>query len=231
MKFNTLHTWPTDYAEAVALQRRLSGRIVIRALPEKIRLVAGADVSYDKGSDLMHAGVVVFRLPAFEVVETRTAAARVSFPYIPGLLTFREAPALLEVFREVTCRPDVIIFDGQGIAHMRGIGLASHVGLWLGVPSVGCAKSRLVGEHREVAVPRGRRASLRYAGRAVGSVLRTREGVKPVYVSPGHLADVETSARLVLRCARKFRLPEPTRAAHVLVNQARTLRFDCPAAF
>jgi len=222
MNFQTLHPWPTDYHRAVALQNKLRSRVVIRPLPKNIRRVAGADVSYDRGSDLMHAAVVVMRLPGFEVIETQTASVRVAFPYIPGLLSFREAPALLAAFRRLACQPDAVVFDGQGIAHMRGIGLASHVGLWLGVPSVGCAKSRLVGEHREAGPARGRRAALRYEGRIVGSVLRTRDRVKPVFVSPGHLADVQTSVRLILRCARRFRLTEPVRAAHHLVNQIRT---------
>ena len=221
MKFPRLHDWPDDYARAVAIQNRLRDGIIIAPLPGRIRVVAGADVSYDKGSDLMHAGVVVMRLPGFELIEARAASVRVGFPYIPGLLSFREAPALLDVFRKIRCTPDAVIFDGQGIAHMRGIGLASHVGLWLGIPSVGCAKSRLVGEHRDVAQERRRRASLRYKGRVIGSVVRTREGVKPVYVSPGHLADIPSAVRLVLRCCTRFRLPETTRAAHHLVNRVR----------
>ncbi|MFH1731904.1 MAG: endonuclease V [Planctomycetota bacterium] len=220
MKFKSLHPWPADYAEAVALQARLRRKIVIRPLPH-VRLVAGADVSYDRGDDMMHAGVVVMRLPELEIVQTQAASLPVDFPYIPGLLTFREAPALLEVFRKLECRPDAVIFDGQGIAHMRGIGLASHVGLWLGLPSVGCAKSRLVGEHRDVAPARGRRAALRHEKQVVGSVLRTRGGAKPVYVSPGHLSDVASSVRLILRCCTKCRLPETTRAAHALVNEVR----------
>ncbi len=221
MKLKPLHQWPTDYHAAVAVQHLLSKHIVIKPLPKNITLVAGADVSYDKGDDLMHGGVVVMQLPGFDVVETQSASIRVAFPYIPGLLSFREAPALLGAFQRLSRSPDVVIFDGQGTAHMRGIGLASHVGIWLGVPAVGCAKSRLVGEHREVGSSRGRRAALRYRGRVVGSVVRTRDDVKPVYVSPGHLADVCSSVRLVLRCARKFRLPEPVRAAHALVNRVR----------
>ena len=220
MRIKELHPWPTDYAAAVAVQRRLCERIVIKPLPP-VRLVAGADVSYDRGSDLMHAGVVVMRLPRFDIIETQTVSLATEFPYIPGLLSFREAPALLEAFRKLVCPPDAVIFDGQGIAHMRGIGLASHVGLWLGLPSIGCAKSLLVGEHGKVAAGRGRRASLRYQRSAIGSVLRTREGVRPVYVSPGHLADIQSSVRLVLQCAPKFRLPETTRAAHALVNEVR----------
>ena len=222
------HPWPTDYHSAVALQDRLRKRIIIRPLPARIKLVAGADISYDKHSDRMHAGIVVMSLPDLHVVEQQTATRRVAFPYIPGLLTFREAPALLEAFRLLRVRPDVVILDGQGIAHMRGIGLASHVGLLLGIPTVGCAKSRLVGEHREPGPTRGRRSALRYEGRIVGSVLRTRDNVKPVYVSPGHLSDIPSSVRLILRCARSYRLPEPTRAAHILVNTARVADIPNP---
>ena len=221
MNFRALHPWPADHATAVALQTRLRRSILLEPFPRGIRLVAGADVSYDKGTDLMHAGVVLIHLPGFGVVETQTASVRVPFPYIPGLLSFREAPALLRAFRLLECPPDAVIFDGQGIAHMRGIGLASHVGLWLGVPSIGCAKSRLVGEHDEVAPLRGRHVPLRYEGNVVGSVVRTRDRVKPVYVSPGHLTDVPSAVRLVLRCCAGFRLPEPVRAAHLLVNRVR----------
>ena len=221
MKVPSLHDWPTDYAAAVRIQNQLRDRVVRRPLPRRIGLVAGTDVSYNRGDDLMHAGVVVMRLSGLEPVETQTASVRVAFPYIPGLLSFREAPALLEAFRKLRTRPDAVIFDGQGIAHMRGMGLAAHVGLWLGIPSVGCAKSRLVGEHRPVGRERGRRAVLRYERRIIGSVVRTREGVKPLYVSPGHLTDIPSSVRLVLRCCTRYRLPETTRAAHHLVNQVR----------
>jgi deoxyribonuclease V len=223
MKFPTLHAWPADAHQAVAIQNQLRQRLILCPLPRRLRLVAGADVSYDQHSDLMHAGVVVMELPGFRTVETRSASLRVAFPYIPGLLSFREIPALLEAFRLLNTVPEVVIFDGQGIAHMRGIGLASHAGLWLGIPSVGCAKSRLVGEHRPVGPVRGRRARLRFKGKTVGSVLRTREQVKPVYVSPGHLADIPTSVRLAMRCSPRFRLPETTRAAHHLVNERRRL--------
>lgn len=216
-----LHDWPSDPGSAVELQRQLRKRIVRRPLPQRILYVAGTDVSYDPASDLMFAGVVLLRLPDLACVCEASASLRVSFPYVPGLLSFREIPALIEAFRQLDCQPDVVICDGQGIAHMRGIGLASHVGLLMGVPSVGCAKSRLVGEYRPVGSRRGRRQRLWHDGRIVGSVVRTRDNVKPVYVSPGHLADIPTSVRLVLRCATRFRLPEPIRAAHSLVTRIR----------
>jgi deoxyribonuclease V len=222
MKIKHLHDWPTDYHGAVAVQERLRPRLKIRPLPTGLSRVAGADVSYNRNSDRMHAGIVVMTLPDLEVVERAAESIRVAFPYIPGLLSFREAPALLEAFRKLRTRPEAVIFDGQGLAHMRGLGLAAHVGLWLGIPSVGCAKSRLVGEHRPVGRERGRRARLWYEGRIVGSVVRTRDAVQPVYVSPGHLSDIQTSVRLVLRCCRGYRLPETTRAAHRFVNEVRS---------
>ena len=221
MKVPHLHDWPTDYGQAVDLQNQLRDRVEVRPLPTGIHLVAGTDVSYDRGNDLMHAGVVVLRLPDFEVIEQRTHSRRVTFPYIPGLLSFRELPPLLDAVRMLDTRPDAVIADGQGLAHMRGLGLASHLGLWLGVPTVGCAKSRLVGEHREPGEERGRRARLWVERRVAGSVVRTRRSVKPVYVSPGHLADIPSSVRLVLRCCSRYRLPETTRAAHRLVNEVR----------
>lgn len=221
MKLKPLHKWPRTCGHAIRLQNRFRGRVIMRPIRGPVRVVAGADVSYDEPRGLVHAGVVLMRLPRFEVLEQCITSVPGSFPYVPGLLSFREAPALIEAFRRLERRPDAVIFDAQGVAHMRHIGLASHVGLWLGVPSVGCAKSRLVGEHRDVPLVRGRRAPLRYDGRIVGSVVCTRDGVRPVYVSPGHLADIPTSVRLVLRCARRFRLPEPVRAAHALVTRAR----------
>jgi deoxyribonuclease V len=221
MNVRQLHDWPCDSHAAVALQEQLRDRLVVQPIPRGVRVVAGADVSYDKGSDRVFAGVVVMRLPGLDVIEEGVAEAAAPFPYVPGLLSFRELPAVIDVFRQIEMPLDAALFDAQGIAHMRGIGLAAHAGLWLGIPTVGCAKSRLVGGHREPRPERGRRAPLRYGGRVVGSVVRTRSGVKPIYVSPGHLADVRTSVRLVLRCAGGYRQPEPTRAAHVLVNKAR----------
>jgi deoxyribonuclease V len=149
------------------------------------------------------------------------AADTVKFPYVPGLLSFREAPALTKAFRKIRRKPDVIIFDGQGIAHPRGMGLASHMGLILDCPSIGCAKTRLVGTHPLLPETRGSIVLLTDQGRVVGSAVRTRERVKPVFVSPGHAITLEESIRLVLNCCRGYKLPEPTRQAHIAVNQMR----------
>ena len=222
MKIFLSQSNPKDYRTAVAIQEKLRPKIVIRPIPAPVKMVAGADVSYDKATDRVFAAVILMTLPRLEIIEMQTCVDKAAFPYIPGLLTFREAPPLLRAFAKIKNEPDVVIIDGQGIAHMRGIGIASHIGLSLRVPTVGCAKSRLVGEHNDVEHIRGRRVPLRYDGRVVGSVLCTRDGTKPLYVSPGHLADIPSSVRLILRCTRGYRVPEPIRAAHYLVNQLRT---------
>jgi deoxyribonuclease V len=215
-----LYPWDFSPKEAVALQRRLAGLVVLQPLPEPISLVAGADVGYRRQGDTVVAAVAVHAFPGLELVELAHAEERVSFPYVPGLLSFREIPPLLSVFKRLRHRPDAALCDGQGLAHPRRLGLAAHLGLWLNLPTVGCAKSRLVGEHAEVGMRRGQYRSLMDHGEQVGVVLRTRTGVKPLYVSPGHLADVEGSRRLALRCCRGFRIPEPIRTAHRTVQAA-----------
>jgi deoxyribonuclease V len=162
----------------------------------------------------MYAAVVVLRLPGFDVVEKATACQLARFPYIPGLFSFREMPPLLGALARLRTRPDAILFDGQGLAHPRRLGLACHAGLLLATPSVGCAKSRLVGEHGPVPRERGGRTDLVHQGNVVGAVVRTREGVAPVFVSPGHLVDVDSATELVLRATGRFRIPEPLRIAH-----------------
>jgi deoxyribonuclease V len=162
----------------------------------------------------MYGVVVVVRLPGFEVVETSAAHQMARFPYIPGLFSFRELPPLVRAFEGLEARPDVVLFDGQGIAHPRRLGLASHAGLLLRTPTVGCAKSRLVGEHGVVPDDRGGRSALTHEDEVVGAAVRTRTGVKPVFVSPGHLVDVDSAVEMVLLTTGRFRLPEPIRLAH-----------------
>jgi deoxyribonuclease V len=162
----------------------------------------------------MYAAVVVVALPGLEVVETKRAAARARFPYIPGLFSFRELPPLLAAFRQIRTAPDALLFDGQGLAHPRRFGLACHAGILLGRPTVGCAKSILVGEHGRLGRARGSVADLISSGEVVGAALRTRAGVKPVYVSPGHLVDLPSALALVLDTTSRFRIPEPLRLAH-----------------
>jgi deoxyribonuclease V len=176
--------------------------------------VAGTDVAYSRATNRLYAAVAVVALPSLEPVETVGVVSLAQFPYIPGLFAFRELPPLLQAFRRLHKEPDALLFDGQGLAHPRRFGLACHGGLLLGRPSVGCAKSRLVGEHGPVGPERGAFAELLVEGMSVGAALRTRRGVRPVYVSPGHLCDLRSAIDLVLAVTSRFRIPEPIRLAH-----------------
>jgi deoxyribonuclease V len=193
-------------------------------------VVAGADCAIGPSGREIIAVVLACRLPDLGILARAEGRAPLVFPYVPGLLSFREAPALLDAFARLDAVPDAVLFDGQGIAHPRRFGLAAHLGLWLGVPTVGVAKSLLCGEVRGEPGPRrGHRRRLVLDGKTVGFALRTRDGVKPVYVSPGHLADIDGAARLVLACGAGFRLPEPTRLADREVNQLAARRGPEPA--
>ena len=221
MRVERRHPWNLSYREAVEVQRALSSEIRLMPLTKAVRTVAGADVSYSRKSRDIYAAVLVFSFPDLDLIERALAADRVEFPYVPGLLSFREAPVLSKAFRKIRNRPDVIMFDGQGIAHPRRMGLASHMGLLLDCPSIGCAKTRLVGVHPPVPEERGSGVLLTDRGRVVGGVVRTRDRVKPVFVSPGHAITVDDSIRLVLSCCRGYKLPEPTRQAHIAVGAFR----------
>jgi deoxyribonuclease V len=224
MDYLKLHPWNIGYKRAAALQEELRSRLSLTPLRNKPHLIAGADASYHKRGDLFFGAVVVFSLKAWKIVEFAVSWGRVSFPYVPGLLSFREAPILLKAFRKIRSSPDLVIFDSQGIAHPRGFGLAAHMGLLLDVPSIGCAKSRLIGEYREPGRRAGCRSALTFNGARIGTVVRSRDGVKPVFISPGHRMDHREAVRWVLKCCRGYRLPEPTRQAHILVNTARRER-------
>ena len=219
MKYLKLHAWNVDYKKAVEIQERLKKNIILKGSTKNCKLIAGADVSYTTRSEMFYASVVVFNLQTMERVEEVTASGKVDFPYIPGLLSFRESPILLKAFAKIKSEPDVIILDAQGIAHPRGIGLASHIGLLLDKSSIGCAKTRLIGEYNEVGGAAGCHSQLTVKGKIVGAVLRTRKNVKPVFVSPGHKIDLNTSIDLVLKSCRGYRLPEPVRQAHNLVKK------------
>lgn len=223
MNAKPLHRWDVTYREAAAIQEELRGMLILRedGIPAPIRIVAGADISYDRGSDLFFAAVVLMDFPALTLLEEATFSARVSFPYIPGLLSFREGPPLLAAFAKLMQAPDIVFFDGQGIAHPRGLGLAAHLGLILDLPSIGCAKSRLVGSHDQVGEKRGSQAPLVCGEREVGAVVRTWERVRPVFVSQGHRIGLPQAVDLVLSCCRGYRLPEPIRQAHLAVNRLR----------
>jgi deoxyribonuclease V len=221
MKVRPLHPWDLPYRDAVHVQRRLSQKIRETALPRPVRTIAAADVSYTRQGREVYGAVLVFTFPDLILADQASAFDIVGFPYISGLLSFREAPVLVEAFRKIRRQPDVIIFDGQGVAHPRGVGIASHMGLMLDCPSIGCAKSRLVGTHGPLAEDRGSTAGLIHHGRVVGAVVRTRDHVKPVFVSPGHAITLPEAIRLVLACCRGYRLPEPIRQAHQAANRLR----------
>ncbi|MEN8149625.1 MAG: deoxyribonuclease V [Planctomycetota bacterium] len=214
MKIEKLHDWDLTPKEAIRLQARLSEKLVFTPPPRRPRLVAGADCAFTKDGGTVVAAVLVLSFPGLEVVERAVGRAPAVFPYVPGLLSFREAPALLDAFAKIESSPDVVMFDGQGLAHPRRLGLACHLGLWLDVATIGCAKSRLAGTSRGDPRPsRGSWRKLSIDGDEVGRVLRTRDGVKPLFVSPGHRADVAGAARIVLATGVGYRLPEPTRLA------------------
>ena len=224
---NSLHAWDLTPSEAVALQKELRSQLDLRPLESAPQLIAGADLSFDKGSDTVYAGIVVLSLPDLTIVEERGLQTTAPFPYVPGLLSFREAPAVLEVWEQLENRPDVLVLDGQGTAHPRGLGLASHLGLWLGVPTIGCAKTLFVGKFGELNQTRGAHEPLLYKNQVVGAALRTKTRVSPVFVSPGNLIDLESSIELLLQCDGGYRIPEPTRRAHLFVNRLR--RGEAPA--
>ncbi len=210
-----LHPWDMDPDEAVALQHRLAGRLVSDHSLDlsRIQTVAGVDVSVKGGQS--RAAIVVMAFPGLQVLEISRATLPTPFPYVPGLLSFREGTAILSAYKKLRTTPDVLIFDGQGQAHPRRLGIAAHMGLWLERPTVGCAKSRLTGTHTSVGARKGDFEHLyNPQGEVIGLALRTRENVKPVYVSPGHLCDLDSARRIVMACLTRYRLPEPIRAAH-----------------
>jgi deoxyribonuclease V len=221
MKIHELHSWDLTEAEAVALQKELAGRVETRTPLTSCELIAGADISYNRFSDVLYAAVVVLRADTLKLVETQSAVATVKFPYVPGLLSFREAPPLLEAFAKVKAEPDVVMLDGQGLAHPRRMGLACHLGLWLDRPTIGCAKTRLIGRSGELGEEAGSVAPLTDRKETVGMVVRTKKRTQPLYVSVGHKIDLASAVRVVLDSCRGYRVPEPTRQAHLFVNALR----------
>lgn len=222
MKMPTIpHRWDVTPRRAVAIQRRLAAQIVNKAPAGPLRFIAGIDCAFPADGRRCIAGVVLWDAAEKRVVEEGIADKPLRFPYVPGLLSFREAPAILAALRKLRHEPDALLCDGQGLAHPRRLGIACHVGLLADRPAIGCAKSRLIGMHAQPARKRGSRADLLDKGERIGTVLRTQDGVNPVFVSVGHRMDLATAERLVLACAIRFRLPEPTRLADRLVARAK----------
>jgi deoxyribonuclease V len=221
--YEQLHGWDLTPREAVELQKSLRERVRLEAPHRAVELIAGADISFNKFEPTVYAGIVVLRLPSLEVVEEAGVISETRFPYVPGLLSFRETPSVLEAWSKLRTEPDAIVLDGQGIAHPRRFGIASHLGLLTNRPALGCAKSILVGRHEELGEERGSRAPLvdPKRGDTVGYAVRTKRRVQPVYVSPSHLIDFDSAVELMLACDGGYRVPEPTRRAHLLVNALR----------
>jgi deoxyribonuclease V len=213
------HAWDLSPREASALQNELAKQVVREKRSGDIATVAGIDVGIRGG--VSRAAVVVLDYPGLETVEYATATRPVTFPYIPGLLSFREGPVILDALHKLSSAPDLLIFDGQGVAHPRRLGIASHIGILVEVPSIGCAKSRLCGRHEEPGLERGSHVPLTDKGETIGSVVRTRSGVKPVFVSIGHGLDLQASIDYVLACCKGYRLPETTRRAHLMASKTR----------
>ena len=218
MKISHPHPWTTSVAEAKAIQDQLRGCVITEDQLKAVHSVAGVDVGFDRAGKLSRAAVAILDFPTLAIKEQTIAVTPTRFPYIPGLLSFREIPAILEALAQLADWPDLLLCDGQGIAHPRRLGLAAHLGVLIDLPSIGVAKKRLVGSHGPVPNERGRWVGLKHEGETVGAVLRTRVGVKPIYVSPGHRISLPTAIDFVMRCTTRFRLPETTRAAHRLAS-------------
>jgi deoxyribonuclease V len=210
--------WPATAVEAIALQKKLRERVIIADQLGEVRSVAGLDVGPEGDGRVMRAAVAVLSFPDLKTADQVVARRPASFPYIPGLLSFREIPALLDALARLGAPPDLLLCDGQGLAHPRRFGLACHLGVLTGIPSIGVAKSVLVGVHGPLPHARGSWRPLVHKGEVVGAALRTRAGVAPVYVSIGHKLSLETAIEYVLACAPRYRLPETTRAAHRLAS-------------
>jgi deoxyribonuclease V len=215
MRVFNLHGWRVTTAEAREVQLELASEVSRTDEISGPRFIAGVDISVDRVRGVARGAVVVLGYPELKVVETRVVGGKVDFPYIPGLLTFREAPLALAALERLEITPDLILFDGQGIAHPRRLGLASHLGLFLDTPAIGCAKSRLCGRHAVLGAEVGSYAELVDGEELIGAALRTKAGAKPVYVSIGHKISLESAIHWVRRCCCGYRLPEPTRLAHL----------------
>lgn len=220
-QFKQLHDWNLTPREAVELQKRLRDEVRIAPLAREIKTIAGADISFNKFEPTVYAGIVVLSFPELEVIEEAGVVSETNFPYVPGLLSFRETPSVLEAWSRLKTEPDALMLDGQGLAHPRRVGIACHVGLLIERPTLGCAKSVLVGKYEEPQKERGAWTKLIHKDEVVGAALRTKRNVQPVFVSPGHLIDLEGALDVTLRTDGGYRQPEPTRRAHLLVNALR----------
>lgn len=218
MKIYQRHAWPLTVEEAIAIQEQLRGEIITSDQLGTVQYVAGVDMGFESAGTISRAAVAVLSFPDLQLQESAIARRPTSFPYVPGFLSFREIPAVLDALEKINTTPDLILCDGQGIAHPRRFGIACHLGLIVNIPTIGVAKSLLIGKHEEVAEERGSWQPLRHRSETIGAVLRTRARTKPLYVSGGHRLSLPTAIEYVLRCTPKYRLPETTRIADKLAS-------------
>lgn len=206
-------TIPPSPEQARSEQTALAGLVMLKNQFGILKTIAGVDVGYDIKNDLAHASIALLTLPDLRPIEQVQEFTPVTFPYVPGLLSFREIPAILNAFRKLKCKPDLLMVDGQGIAHPRRLGIAAHLGVLLDMPSIGVAKSRLTGSFEMPGEKKGSSSALMDRGQRIGTVLRSRDNVSPLFISPGHKVDIHTATDITLQCITRFRLPEPTRLA------------------
>ncbi len=218
MKIHQRHEWPLTAEEAIAIQNQLQPEVITEDQLGEVKYVAGVDLGFEEDGAVSRAAVAVLSFPELQLIEHAIAKRPTTFPYIPGFLSFREVPAVIDALEKVNTTPDLIVCDGQGIAHPRHFGIACHLGVLADIPTIGAAKSLLVGKHDELPLEKGSWQPLRYRGKIVGAVVRSRTGVKPLYVSPGHRISLPTAIDYVLRCTTKYRLPETTRWADKLAS-------------
>ena len=221
MKINGDTPWPNQAAAARAIQEQLRHQVIRRDELCPVRRVAGLDVGFEAGGALTRAAVIVLSFPELQPLDQAVARQPTSFPYVPGLLSFREVPALLAALEGLTVLPDLLLCDGQGLAHPRRFGLACHLGILTGIPSIGVAKSRLIGSHGPLGPDKGEYTWLWDQGEIIGALVRTRRSIQPLYVSLGHKISLDTAIRFVLGCTTRYRLPETTRHAHHLASMSK----------
>jgi len=219
MIITCLHSWDVSISEAIALQKELAQKIItVDSFAGPVKYIAGVDMAVNTTTNTARAAVVLFSYPELVLLESHTHEEPLRMPYVPGLLSFREIPCILDAFKKLQQKPDLVMVDGMGIAHPRKIGIASHLGLWINIPTIGCGKSLLVGTYsKQLLSPEaGSWVPLTYKKEVIGAVIRTRTNVSPLFISPGHLISLETSIKYVLACGRGYRLPEPVRQADKL---------------
>lgn len=230
MNFTTLHNWNLSPQEAKAIQNDLAAQVIRHNNFGEIQTIAGADIALDPETETGYAGVIVYSYPDLKEVERVSAVAPIKFPYIPGLLAFREGPILLKAFEKLKTKPDLVMFDGQGLAHPRRLGIASHMGLLLNLPTIGVAKKVLVGKYQEPDLTIGAQTPLIDKNEIIGICLRTRFKVKPIFISIGHKIDLPTAAKITLSCLAGTRIPKPTREADKFVEEVKRLKDTNPSS-